>query len=133
MALASAAAASVVVEAYDADAYGDTLAFRSPGPGGDWWSDAAVPTARPACEDLFTGRQYDPETLLHYFRARYYHPRLGRFLSRDPLLYADGMNLYEYCASNPLTCTDPMGAALALPVGLSLSEIAAILNSLPRF
>lgn len=36
---------------------------------------------------LFTGREYDSETGLYYFRARYQDPRLGRFLSRDPLTW----------------------------------------------
>ncbi|HEX8913938.1 MAG TPA: RHS repeat-associated core domain-containing protein, partial [Humisphaera sp.] len=57
-----------------------------------------------------TGREYDPETGLYYYRARYYHPDLGRFLNRDPLLYDAGdLNLYAYCAGNPATRTDPDG------------------------
>ena len=35
----------------------------------------------------FTGREYDAETQLYYYRARYYHPTLGRFVSRDPLTW----------------------------------------------
>ena len=42
----------------------------------------------------FTGREYDSESGLYYFRARYYDPSLGRFVGRDPIGYADGMNLY---------------------------------------
>jgi RHS repeat-associated protein len=39
----------------------------------------------------FTGREYDPETGLYYYRARYYDPGLGRFLQEDPILqmYSD--------------------------------------------
>lgn len=37
---------------------------------------------------LFTGREYDSETGLYYFRMRYYSPALGRFISKDPLLTA---------------------------------------------
>jgi RHS repeat-associated protein len=35
----------------------------------------------------FTGREFDPETGLYYYRARYYDPSLGRFLQEDPILY----------------------------------------------
>lgn len=38
-----------------------------------------------------------------------YHPNLGRFIQRDPLEYADGMNLYEYTRGNPLMHADPNG------------------------
>lgn len=41
----------------------------------------------------FTGRKYDTETGLYYYRARYYDPRLGRFLQTDPVGYADQHNL----------------------------------------
>ncbi|MEM6259383.1 MAG: LamG-like jellyroll fold domain-containing protein [Planctomycetota bacterium] len=43
---------------------------------------------------LHTGRRYDAESALYYYRARYYGPALGRFLERDPLGYVDGMNTY---------------------------------------
>jgi RHS repeat-associated protein len=37
---------------------------------------------------MFTGRQFDIETGLYYYRARYYNPYLGRFLQTDPVGYA---------------------------------------------
>ena len=43
----------------------------------------------------FTGRQFDKETGLMYFRARYYDTSTGEFISRDPLGYIDGMSLYR--------------------------------------
>jgi len=56
----------------------------------------------------FTGRRYDEKTGLYYFRARYYSPELGRFISRDPLTFVDGMNLYAgYFALWEMT--DPYG------------------------
>jgi RHS repeat-associated protein len=42
----------------------------------------------------FTGRRFDEETGLWYFRARYYDGELGRFIGRDPLGYVDGMSMY---------------------------------------
>lgn len=40
---------------------------------------------------LFTGRRFDDTTGLYYNRNRYYEPGNGRFLSRDPIAYLDGM------------------------------------------
>lgn len=42
-----------------------------------------------------------------------YHPTVGRFAQRDPVLYADGMNPYENVKSNPANLTDPMGLQAA--------------------
>ena len=43
----------------------------------------------------YTSRRHDHETGLMYFRARYYSPQLGQFISRDPLGYVDGMSQYR--------------------------------------
>ncbi|PCJ53306.1 MAG: hypothetical protein COA79_22940, partial [Planctomycetota bacterium] len=43
----------------------------------------------------FTGRRHDVETGIMYFRARYYSGKLGRFLSRDPKQFIDGMSLHR--------------------------------------
>jgi len=68
---------------------------------------------------FFTGRQLDSETGLFYFRARYYDASLGQFVSRDPLNYVDGMNLYRgYFAVNDL---DPSGLAASIG-GVSCSS-----------
>lgn len=62
---------------------------------------------------LFQGREYDYETGLYYFRARYYHPELGRFLQTDPKGYIDSMNLYQAFGNNPVNFTDPLGTVVA--------------------
>ena len=58
---------------------------------------------------LYTGREYDAETGLYYYRARHYDPVIGRFLQPDPLGYFDGMNVYEYVGGNPINFVDPLG------------------------
>jgi RHS repeat-associated protein len=59
---------------------------------------------------LFTGREFDPETEFYYYRARYYDPASGRFLSEDPLRFAAGdENLYRYVRNHPIGATDPTG------------------------
>jgi RHS repeat-associated protein len=59
---------------------------------------------------MFTGRRFDFETGLYYYRARYYNPYIGRFLQTDPVGYDDGINWYLYCKNNPLTYVDPLGS-----------------------
>jgi RHS repeat-associated protein len=57
----------------------------------------------------FTGRENDG-TGLYYYRARYYHPTLQRFISEDPIGFAGGdLNLYEYVRSRPTNYADPLG------------------------
>ena len=58
-------------------------------------------------EALYTGQRYDRETGLYNYRNRYYHPDLGRFVSRDPI--ESSANLYAYCDNYPTNATDPFG------------------------
>jgi RHS repeat-associated protein len=61
---------------------------------------------------MFTGREYDEETGLYYYRARYYSAEMGRFLQRDEIQDNDFPNLYEYVRNNPVGFTDPHGYEL---------------------
>lgn len=57
----------------------------------------------------FAGRRYDASTGLYYNRARYYDPGLARFISRDPLGLAAGLNPFVYAGNDPVNATDPSG------------------------
>jgi RHS repeat-associated protein len=57
----------------------------------------------------FTGRRFDVETGLYYYRARYYAPQIGRFLQTDPIGYKDDFNMYSYTGDDPTSRTDPSG------------------------
>jgi RHS repeat-associated protein len=60
----------------------------------------------------YTGRDYDPETGLRYYRARYYDSMAGRFISEDPAHFnGGGVNFYRYVNNNPPNYTDSMGLA----------------------
>ena len=56
----------------------------------------------------FTGRENDG-TGVYYYRARYYDPSIGRFLSEDPIAFNAGLNFYGYVNDNPLNFADPTG------------------------
>jgi RHS repeat-associated protein len=60
---------------------------------------------------MFTGREWAPGNLGFYeYRARAYHPGLGRFISEDPKLFDAGdYNLFRYCHNDPEDLTDSMG------------------------
>ena len=74
------------IELYDIDATGRVKAF----------DELGVTKAAPVATDrLFTGRVFDQESGLHYFRSRYFEPELGTFVSKDPLGFVDGNSPYQ--------------------------------------
>jgi RHS repeat-associated protein len=79
-------AVGAIVEQYSTDAMGRVKAFDAA---------AAAKSAPTATTVLFTGRVWDVETGLYYFRARYFEPELGVFISRDPLGFVDGKSVYQ--------------------------------------
>jgi RHS repeat-associated protein len=57
----------------------------------------------------YTGREWDPETSLYYYRARYYDPVRGRFTSEDAKRFSSAINFYVYVRNSPLSLLDPYG------------------------
>lgn len=95
------------------DALGSTLALAdSAGIQTNWTYEpygkatfTGIAQANPA---LYTGRELDG-TGLYYYRSRYYHPGLSRFVSEDPIEYVAGPNLYAYVNGDPISAKDPLG------------------------
>jgi len=57
----------------------------------------------------YTGRDFDSESGLYYYRARYYDPSTGRFLSEDPIGFTGEINFYRYAEDDPVLFNDPSG------------------------
>ncbi|MBI3663943.1 MAG: RHS repeat-associated core domain-containing protein [Acidobacteria bacterium] len=57
----------------------------------------------------YTAREFDPETELYYYRARYYDRATGRFTSEDPIGFFGGFDFYAYVHNNPPNLSDPSG------------------------
>ena len=70
---------------------------------------ATIRSNRLAQSLRFPGQYFDEETGLHYNRARYYSPALGRYLSRDPIQVVSNLNLYLYAGNDPVNGSDPLG------------------------
>ena len=87
----------------------------------DAWGNHSVKVLDSACTELsqlnpfrYRGYYYDTETGLYFLKTRYYDPQVGRFTTIDDLQYLDpehinGLNLYAYCANNPVMNVDENG------------------------
>jgi RHS repeat-associated protein len=90
-----------VVRRYSYDAYGHSITLETDYSPGAYEYDF---------EYRYAGYRWDYETYLLQVRNRWYHPRLGRWVSRDPIGYAAGdANLYRYVGNSPVTWSDPLG------------------------
>ena len=102
-----------IAERYEYDVYGGCIVHTDAGQDGQWMTaDDTTDTESAAGNPyLFTGRRYDPETALYYYRARYYDYSTGRFLQPDPIGYEGGKSLFAYVGNNPVMRIDPFGLA----------------------
>ena len=100
-------ASGAVQESYKYSPYGNPSIFDSSG--------SPITSTAIGNPYMFTGRRWDDETAIYYYRARMYDPALGRFLQRDPLGYWDSMNLYTCVVNNPVNFVDPLGLFFVPP------------------
>ena len=57
----------------------------------------------------YTGREFDSENGLYYYRARSYDSAIGRFIEKDPIGLAADVNTYSYVGNDPVNWIDPQG------------------------
>ena len=108
-------ASGTIAESYTYDPFGAPTIRNTAG--------TIIPASALGNPFLFTGREWDSETALYFYRARYYKPAIGRFLSRDPLGYAPDANRYRYVGNNPVNWIDPSGTTL---IGSGPGSVAII-------
>lgn len=79
----------------------------------DAWGNITKETGDIENPFRFTGREWNEESGLYYYRARYYDPGTGRFISKDPIdskpIDLQTQNRYIYVNNNPQTYVDPFG------------------------
>ncbi len=80
---------------------------------------------------LFTGREYDPELDLFYYRARIYDATLGSFNGEDPLGVTEDANNRRYVQNQPTLLTDPFGLESGLPYFICQASCLVVLRGLP--
>jgi RHS repeat-associated protein len=91
-----------IVESYRFDSWGRVLGV---------YNGSGTPLAESAIGNkiLWQGREYSWKTGLYFFRARFYDPIVGRWMSKDPAGIAGGLDQYVFCGDNPVNSRDPCG------------------------
>lgn len=96
---------------YEYDAYGNVIGPDADSDG-DWRDDAAPYAITNPYR--FSTKPWDDETGLGYWGYRYYEPRMGRWLSRDPIEELGGQNLFAMSKNEPTNLFDALGQAIAI-------------------
>ena len=92
----------------------------------DSFGNLAASTGSVTNRFQYTAREFDSESGLYYYRARYYDPAGGRFINEDPIGFYGGTNFYEYVLNEPLILRDPNGknpGAIAIGLGEGLGTL----------
>ena len=89
-----------IANRYVYTAYGTVTVYSA-----NWTNPSAPAIDGP----LYCGYFFDAETGLYHVRNRYHDSRLSTFISRDPIEYRAGINLYEYVNGDPTNRVDPIG------------------------
>ena len=117
-------AAGSIVEQYRFDAWGRTTVYDGVG----------QPLAQSALGNRYVwqGREFSWATGFYLFRARWYDPVVGRFISRDPIGITGGLNEYAFCNNNPANFRDPSGLLYdwLSDIGLSGANRGGILGEI---
>ena len=102
-------ASGSIQESYKYSPYGNPSIFDSSG--------SPITSSAIGNPYMFTGRRWDDETAIYYYRERMYDPVIGRFLQRrDPLGYWDSMCLYTYVLNSPVNWGDPWGESWSIKI-----------------
>ena len=84
-----------IVAAYEYDAFGRTISLTG--------------TMAYFFRHRFSTKYFDPETGFYYYGYRFYSPTFMRWLNRDPIEEAGGLNLYGFCGNSPSCVIDFAG------------------------
>nr|WP_306441347.1 RHS repeat-associated core domain-containing protein [Methyloversatilis sp. XJ19-13] len=105
-----------IVWRWESDGYGTSPANEDPDGNG-----------QPTTVNLrFPGQYYDEESGLHYNRHRYYVPRLGRYLSSDPIGIEGGTNTFAYANASPIRYIDPKGLVVGVDDAIVIGGTIAV-------
>ncbi|MCK9609519.1 MAG: RHS repeat-associated core domain-containing protein [Methylomonas sp.] len=77
----------------------------------------------------YTGREVDGESGFYYYRARYYDPATGRFISEDPKGFEAGINFYAYVNNNPVNGNDLTGEFVNIALGAAIGGISSVVGT----
>jgi len=101
--------AAAVVERYTFGAFGERTILNA--------SNVVISASTVAWEFGFQGQFLDTESGFYNYGYRYYSPPLGRFLSKDPIMEAGGLNLYRMAGNEAVNAVDYLGLKRPLQMG----------------